>query len=161
MKQTIIPYNPRLKEYARFLRRNATPAEIRLWKSLRGGQILGRDFDRQRPIGEYIVDFYCKELRLAIEVDGSSHNDKPEADAKRQRALESFGVGFLRFWEHEIRDDVASVVTRIEAWIRTNATHPQPLQGGERMGADPHPTAPEGRRIKTNPPPAPPGRGEE
>ena len=57
----------------------------------------GRDFDRQRPIDNFIVDFYCKELRLAIEIDGDSHQDKATADRKRQKRLESLGVTVFRF----------------------------------------------------------------
>jgi very-short-patch-repair endonuclease len=60
-----------------------TLAEILLWKRIKGRQILGCDFDRQRPIGEYIVDFYCKMLRLAIEVDGRSHDFKEDQDVRR------------------------------------------------------------------------------
>ena len=73
-RRKIIPYNPRLKELARHLRNNATKAEIVLWKSLSRRQCMGYDFYRQKPIGEYIVDFSCNEMMLAIEVDGVTHN---------------------------------------------------------------------------------------
>ncbi len=99
MAVKIIPYNPLLKERARELRKNMTPGEVTLWKHLKGKQMCGYDFDRQRPIDQFIVDFYCKKLMLAIEIDGSSH-DSPEAqdqDAERQGRLESLGVRFLRF----------------------------------------------------------------
>ena len=76
MKTKIIPYNPKLKRYARELRKTMTLSEVLLWKELKQKQILGYDFDRQRPIDEYIVDFYCKELNLAIEIDGITHHNR-------------------------------------------------------------------------------------
>ena len=120
MKRPIIPYNPRLKEYARDLRRNMTLAEVLLWKELKGKKMLGYDFDRQRPIDEYIVDFFCKNLRLAIEVDGRSHDFKPERDARRQARLEELGVSVLRFWDQQVKQDMKGVLKAIEEWIREN-----------------------------------------
>ncbi|MBD2251973.1 endonuclease domain-containing protein [Nostoc parmelioides] len=122
MRVTIIPYNPLLKERARELRKNMTPGEVTLWKHLKGKQMCGYDFDRQRPIDQFIVDFYCKKLMLAIEIDGSSH-DSPEAqerDGERQRRLESLGVRFLRFREEEVCCDVEGVLRVIEDWVLTH-----------------------------------------
>jgi very-short-patch-repair endonuclease len=73
IKRKIIPYNPELKYLARELRKNMTLSEVLLWNELKHKQILGCDFDRQRPIGNFIVDFYCKELSLVIEIDGDTH----------------------------------------------------------------------------------------
>jgi very-short-patch-repair endonuclease len=73
-RRKIIPYNPKLKPLAKQLRHNMTVAEVLLWNRLKGKQMRGYDFDRQRPIDEYIVDFYCKDLMLAIEIDGASHD---------------------------------------------------------------------------------------
>jgi very-short-patch-repair endonuclease len=132
MKHQIIPYNPKLKERARQLRQNMTLAEILLWKRLSRKQLLGFDFDRQRPIDEFIVDFFCKELWLAIEVDGQSHNFKQASDARRQVALERPGVRFLRFWDTEIKNDMQSVLRRIEEWVRNNPPRPTatpPVEG--------------------------------
>ena len=97
MKRKIIPYNPKLKEYARKLRNNSTLSEVLLWNHLKGKQMKGFDFHRQKPIDNYIVDFYCSELLLAIEVDGGSHDraDAVVKDRVRQRRLESLGVKFL------------------------------------------------------------------
>ncbi|NJR63962.1 MAG: DUF559 domain-containing protein [Cyanobacteria bacterium CRU_2_1] len=89
MRYTILPYEPHLKELARQLRKNMTLGEVILWNHLKGKQLHGYDFDRQRPIDRFIVDFYCKELMLAIEIDGSSH-DSPAAqqrDLDRQTRL--------------------------------------------------------------------------
>ena len=69
----IIPYNPNLKALARKLRKDMTFGEVLLWNELKNDQLWGFDFDRQRCIDNYIVDFYCKDLMLAIEVDGMSH----------------------------------------------------------------------------------------
>ncbi|WP_271784819.1 endonuclease domain-containing protein [Aquimarina algiphila] len=68
-----IKYNPKLKELARQLRNNATKSEIRLWQKLKRGQMYSYDFHRQKPIDNYIVDFFCNKLQLAIELDGYSH----------------------------------------------------------------------------------------
>ena len=126
MAVKIIPYNPLLKERARELRKNMTPGEVTLWKHLKGKQMCGYDFDRQRPIDQFIVDFYCKKLMLAIEIDGSSH-DSPEAqerDAERQGRLESLGVRFLRFREEDVCGEVEGVLRVIEDWIKSQSTHP-------------------------------------
>jgi very-short-patch-repair endonuclease len=72
-KLKIIPYNSNLKELASELRKKMTLSEVLLWNELKQKKILGYDFDRQRPIKDYIVDFYCKELQLAIEIDGDTH----------------------------------------------------------------------------------------
>ena len=124
MKRKIIPYNPKLKERARELRRNMTLAEVLLWKRLKAGQILGYKFNRQRPLDEYIVDFYCKELLLAIEVDGRSHNNRQGQDAQRERRLEELGVTILRFWDHDVKTDMESVVARIAEWVRAHPNEP-------------------------------------
>ncbi|NEO95076.1 MAG: endonuclease domain-containing protein [Moorea sp. SIO3G5] len=128
MKTKIIPYNPLLKERAKQLRQNMTPGEMTLWKHLKGKQMCGYDFDRQRAIDQFIVDFYCKKLMLAIEIDGSSHDSEEaqERDAERQARLESLGVRFLRFQEEEVCGQVEGVLRVIEGWImtQTQATHP-------------------------------------
>jgi very-short-patch-repair endonuclease len=66
----IIPYDPKLEPLAKALRKNMTLSKVLLWKKIKNRNMLGYDFDRQRPIDQYIVDFYCKDLMLAIEIDG-------------------------------------------------------------------------------------------
>ena len=83
MKKPIVHYNPRLKKLARQLRRNSTLGEVLLWNELKRKQMMGYDFHRQKPIGEYIVDFYCPRLRLVIEIDGDSHFMREKKDAER------------------------------------------------------------------------------
>ncbi|MCK4559645.1 MAG: DUF559 domain-containing protein [Calditrichia bacterium] len=91
-----IYYNPKLKERARELRRNSTYTERLIWKHLRGGQLLGCKFQRQKPIDDYIVDFYCSKLQLVIEIDGISHNGKQNYDKKRENRLKSIGLNVVR-----------------------------------------------------------------
>jgi very-short-patch-repair endonuclease len=81
---------------------------------------LGYDFDRQRAIGNYIVDFYCKDVLLAIEVDGITHEEERAQfnDASRQEELESLGVHFLRFDALMVINKVEAVVREIESWLR-------------------------------------------
>jgi very-short-patch-repair endonuclease len=88
-----------------------------LWSRIRR-RSLGHEFHRQVPIDEYIVDFYCRELRLAIEVDGSSHDNKQEYDLLRQRKLERLGVRFLRFDDRDFKrsmNDVLRAITTVIA----------------------------------------------
>ena len=87
-------YNPNLKNIARSLRKAENVAEVLLWKELRANK-LGVQFLRQRPVGSYIVDFYCHKLNLAIEIDGISHDSKINEDGVRQKKLESLGVQFV------------------------------------------------------------------
>jgi very-short-patch-repair endonuclease len=122
MRKKILPYNPKLVPIARSLRNNMTFTEILLWKKLKNKQMLGFDFDRQKPIGEYIVDFFCSELQLAIEVDGYSHlvDTIMEKDKERQESLEKLGVRFLRFSNQQILKDMMNVLRHIEIWIEEN-----------------------------------------
>lgn len=113
-----LPYNPRLVPLARKLRNNSTLSEVLLWKKLRNKQLRGKDFDRQKPIGNYIVDFFCRELMLAIEIDGASHRFKGEKDLKRQRQLEAMGVEFLRFTDRQVKQEMDEVLSDIRWKVR-------------------------------------------
>lgn len=117
MKNKIIPYNPKLKELARTLRNNSTLSEVLLWKNIKG-KALGVEFHRQVPILEYIVDFYCHELRLAIEIDGEIHEYQYLEDAQRQGETEKYGVTFLRFQNIDIKYNMFSVLMIIEEKIK-------------------------------------------
>ena len=117
MKNKIIPYNPKLKEYARELRKNSTLSEVLLWKNIKN-KALGVQFHRQVPMLEYIVDFYCHELMLAIEIDGDSHLYKYEYDSKRQGELEKEGVVFLRFTDLDIKQNMFSVGLALEQVVQ-------------------------------------------
>lgn len=117
MRNKIIPYNPKLKYYARELRKNSTLCEVLLWQKIRK-RALGVQFHRQIPMLNYIVDFYCHEIGLAIEIDGSSHDYKYEYDAKRQGALEKEGVTFIRFTNDEIKHHMFSVLLALEEKVK-------------------------------------------
>lgn len=112
-----VTYNPYLKEKARELRNNSTLGEIILWKKLKGKQCYGFDFHRQKPISNYIVDFYCHKLKLIIEIDGYSHNFKFEEDKKRDFDLNELGFTVLRFSEGEVRNNLDLVLNSISKFI--------------------------------------------
>ena len=109
------PYNKNLKQASRDLRNNMTDAEKLLWSRLRNKQILGLQFYRQKPILNYIVDFYCPAVNLVIECDGSQHftEDGLEADRIRDEALAQLGLKVLRFDNGQVMgriDDVVEVI---------------------------------------------------
>lgn len=111
-------YNKNLKSFARRLRKDSTPGEIKLWMEvLSKKQMKGYRFLRQRPILNYIVDFFCKELKLVIEVDGSSHIFKQEQDVIRDKKLNSLGFYIIRFEEMEVRYDINNVLRELEYQI--------------------------------------------
>lgn len=118
-RNKIIPYRKDLKFLARKLRKNSTLSEILLWSELKNRQILGFQFHRQVPLLDYIVDFYCHELQLAIEIDGDSHSneDIAEKDEIRQTSLEAKGVHFLRFDDLEVKQNKDVIINDIINWI--------------------------------------------
>ncbi len=118
-KRKIIPYNPKLKKLARQLRNNATKAEIILWLKLKGKQIYGYDFHRQKPIDNYIVDFFCNELMIAIEVDGYSHEliKVYNKDVKKEKRLNELGITVLRFSDYQVLKEMDNVLRTIEWFI--------------------------------------------
>ncbi len=120
LRNKIIPYNPKLKSRARRLRKAGNLAESLLWLQLKGRQMLGYDFHRQRPIADYIVDFYCPGLKLAIEIDGVTHADRAEEDRVRQERIEALGVSVLRFMDRDVRRNLQGVLSSIEEWIRAH-----------------------------------------
>ncbi|MFK7951686.1 MAG: endonuclease domain-containing protein [Ekhidna sp.] len=121
-----LPYNMNLKQFSKDLRNNSTLGEILLWQELRAGQIKGYKFNRQKPLDNYIVDFYCKRLNLVIEVDGSSHYHEEALlqDQARQEVLEAMDLSFLRFDDLDVKQNRAFVVQTIfdftEKWELEN-----------------------------------------
>ncbi len=111
------PHNSKLKKLARELRKNSTLSEVLLWKNINAGKMMGYDFHRQKPIDNYIVDFFCQELMLAIEIDGNSHYGKYKKDVKRQKRLESLGIRFLRIGDKDIKKNLDGVLHGIKGWI--------------------------------------------
>jgi very-short-patch-repair endonuclease len=110
----MLPYNKKLKHPSRQLRENMTNAERCLWAKIRRKQLKGYQFYRQKPIGDYIVDFFCPKIRLVIEVDGGQHfsDEMREYDRIRDDYLHSLGLRVLRFTNTD-------VLTRIEAVVES------------------------------------------
>ena len=95
------------------MRRDQTDAEAKLWSWLRGGQLEGLKFRRQVPIGNFIVDFCCRERKLIIEVDGGQHDLERAKDQKREELLTARGYRVLRFWNDEVLDSIEGVLQKI------------------------------------------------
>jgi very-short-patch-repair endonuclease len=117
MRESIVKYKPYLKQLSRDLRNNSTLSEVLLWNKLKKKQMRGYTFLRQKPVDNFILDFYCKELKLALEIDGSSHIGKEEADLIRQKKIESFGISFLRFSDLEVKKHINGVLRSISKFI--------------------------------------------
>ncbi|WP_028296308.1 endonuclease domain-containing protein [Olivibacter sitiensis] len=113
-------YNPNLRSFARSNRKNMTKAEACLWKYVLGGRrLLGYRFNRQRPVGNYIADFMCKELMLIIEVDGLTHQfeEVAENDTRREQALKAMGFTVIRFTDVEVLHDMGNVERTLVNYI--------------------------------------------
>ena len=106
MPHTLLPF-------AKRMRHTSTEAEARLWWHLRAARLNGLKFRRQQPIGDYIVDFVCFELKLIVEVDGSQHLDATAYDDARTAWLESVGFRVVRFWNDEVLRDAGYVTQEI------------------------------------------------
>ncbi len=118
----MLKYNPRLKQPARRLRAAMSDAEQRLWRRLRGKQLLGVQFYRQKPIGNYIVDFHAPAVGLVVELDGGHHFEAPQArgDEVRTAYLEKQGLRVLRFTDLEVLQQLDVVVEAIFAAVAGN-----------------------------------------
>jgi len=116
--------DPVLKQRRRGLRRNQTEAEKALWAHLRNKQFYGMKFFRQYSIGPYILDFYCPNMRLAVELDGGQHNqgESKEYDIVRSEFLKGQGIEVMRFWNNEVLLDMESVLS--ELGLKVNPLFP-------------------------------------
>ncbi|RDI55003.1 endonuclease domain-containing protein [Flavobacterium glaciei] len=112
-----LPYNINLKSRARALRKAGVLSEVIFWLQVHKGIFWKIDFDRQRIIGNYIVDFYVKTLGLIIEIDGSSHDNKEEYDKKREEYLISLGLKLYRISDLRIKHDLNNVMKELEEYI--------------------------------------------
>jgi very-short-patch-repair endonuclease len=136
MRRKIIPYNPNLRMLARELRNNSTLGEVLLWKSLKGKNFYRYDFHRQKPLRDYIVDFYCYELNLVIEIDGEYHSneDAYSKDLIRENRLKEYNLHFLRFAENQVRFQLINVLRAIEIYVEDYQKHtPTPSQEGNAV----------------------------
>ncbi|MGJ8743536.1 DUF559 domain-containing protein [Polaribacter sp.] len=109
-----LPYNPKLKERAKALRKAGNLAEVLLWKQVKNKQFKGLDFDRQKIIGNYIVDFYCANTQTVIEIDGSSHDNKQEYDAKRTNYLISLGLQVIHISTNDVKQQMEATMRWLE-----------------------------------------------
>jgi very-short-patch-repair endonuclease len=110
-------YNKQLKNRARINRRAGFLSEVLLWAELKNCK-LGTRFIRQKPIGNYIADFYCREHKLVIEIDGQSHNNRYEYDKQRDDYMKKLGLRIIRISDKEVKQDMANVLM----WIKHNVS---------------------------------------
>ncbi len=121
-KQRILnlPTNPQLKQRARELRKQGVLSEVLFWNEVKRKKILDLDFDRQKIIGNYIVDFYIKKLGIVIEIDGVSHNEKLEEDEIRDNYLKSLGLTVIRYSDLDVKHNLDNVIQDLKNQIITN-----------------------------------------
>lgn len=125
-------WQPQNTARARELRRDATPAERRLWQYLGSSRLGGHKFSRQMPLGPYFCDFLCRRSKVVIEVDGDTHAVSREADARRDRYMREQGYRVLRFTNAEVMGNVEGVVIAIGAAL---ADVPTPAPSRKREGS--------------------------
>ena len=118
-----LPENRDLLRYARENRRAGNMAEIAFWKQVHEKMFHGLDFDRQKVIGNYIVDFFVKRLALVIEIDGGSHNEKAEYDAQRDKYLEGLGLKVFHTTDFDVIQHVNIVLADLRKYIVENYEH--------------------------------------
>jgi very-short-patch-repair endonuclease len=112
-----LPRNPALKKYARQMRNESTMTEILFWVQVTKGRFHNIDFDRQRVIGNYIVDFYVNKLQLIIEIDGDSHKGKECYDAMREAELKAFGLTMYRIDAADVKYRIKTTMFKLEQFI--------------------------------------------
>ena len=115
-----LPYNYHLKKLLPGKRKAGILSEVLFWKQVRARTFHNIDFDRQRIIGNYIVDFYVKTLGLIIEIDGSSHDEKEAYDGIRQTYLESLNLKIFRITDFDVKNNLAVVMKDLEDFIIEN-----------------------------------------
>ena len=108
-----LPYNPKLRERARELRQAGNLSEVLMWQQFHKKKFKGFDFDRQKIIGNYIVDFYCTNCNTVIEIDGNSHNEKAEYDKERDAFFEALGLTVI----HIPAEDVLNRLNDVMRWL--------------------------------------------
>ena len=113
-----LPRNPDLKNKARQLRKAGYLHEAKLWNKLKSKRLLGLDFDRQKIIGNFIVDFYCKTRKTVIEIDGTSHDFKGEYDSARNAFLEGLGLSVIHIQAKDVLENVDEVIRNLEMTLQ-------------------------------------------
>jgi len=110
-----LPFNPKLRERAKALRKSGNLSEVLMWQQLRKQRFKNMDFDRQKIIGNYIVDFYCVNCRTVIEIDGSSHGEKYEYDRERDAYLEGLGLTVIHVLAADVLNRLGEVMAMLSA----------------------------------------------
>lgn len=131
-------YNRAEEKFKRkMLRSNMPQAEIILWSKLKNKGLLGYKFRRQYSIGKFVVDFYCPELKLAVEIDGDSHyiEGSDVYDSERQTVIESYGITFLRFTNEDIYKNLDGVLSSIAGFVKTSPTPSLVRRGQSGVGS--------------------------
>lgn len=123
-KHQNLPYNPKLKENAKEHRKAGVLSEVLFWNKIKNKQLLGLDFERQKIIGNYIVDFFCPELGIVVEIDGESHNFKGEYDVKREEYLIGHGLEVLHYSDIEIKKAMDIVMGNLYNHLKSKKEHP-------------------------------------
>jgi very-short-patch-repair endonuclease len=128
MTKQVLPYNRNLKKPARYLRKKMTDSEQMLWYRLRRKQLLGVQFYRQKPIGNYIVDFFAPKTNLVVEIDGYQHMEEYNAkkDKERDAYLSGLGIRVLRFNSRAVLKDIDAVVESIYRVMEKNSGQENP-----------------------------------
>ena len=121
-----------IRAWARELRGRMTDAEALLWKLLRDRRLAGAKFRRQHPVGRYILDYYCVEKKLAIELDGGQHSEANDYDEQRDDWLRAQGISVLRFWNNQMLMETEEVMEVIYQTIVETENPPLP-QAGEGL----------------------------
>jgi len=134
VKWNELPFNPNLKEKAKELRKAGNLSEVLIWNQIKNKQFLGLDFDRQKIIGNYIVDFYCKNLGVVIEIDGVSHDGKIEYDLERDAYLKKLGLKVIHISDLDVKKNLEGVLEYLKNELNTpSANADTPLQEGNLL----------------------------
>ena len=125
-KYKSLPYNPKLRDNAKALRKAGNLSEVIFWNAVKSGQLLDLDFERQKIIGNYIVDFYCPQLDLVIEIDGCSHDDKGQYDLDRDCYLQGLGLEVIHIEDWRVKKDFDKVQAEIYDFCNSRKESPRP-----------------------------------
>ena len=127
-KYNKLPYNAALRERARELRKSGMLSEVLLWQQIHKKAFKGYDFNRQKIIGNYIVDFYCIDCNVVIEIDGNSHNEKVDYDTRRETFLKELGLDIIHIDAKDILSNLDGVMNMLNNHpalnLPINSDHP-------------------------------------
>jgi len=131
-----LPYNPKLKERAKALRKAGNLSEVLFWNQVKNKHFKNFDFDRQKIIGNYIVDFYCANCNVVIEIDGSSHNGKEEYDAIRDKYLKNLGLEVIHIADSAVKKNMNAVMAMLRDHPALCPPNSPPLEGCPKLPID-------------------------